>query len=301
PFGLDHSVTAGIISAKGRVIGSGPFDDFIQTDASINPGNSGGPLLNMQGQVIGINTAIVTSGQGIGFAIPSVMAKRVIAQLKTGKPLQRGWIGVTIQDVDEDTAKALDLDEARGALVSDVMEGEPADTAGIKTGDVILAVNRQDVADASELLKAIAAIQPGDTAELRIWRKGKTRTLKITLGRRDAERLANGMRPAPDEDSGAAAKAEAYGLTLQPVPEAMARELGIDKDLGLLVSNVEDGTPAMDAQIQPGDVILEVNQKPVADVEKFNDILNSEGKDKGVVLILLNRQGRNLFRSMALE
>lgn len=301
PFGLDHSVTAGIVSAKGRVIGSGPFDDFIQTDASINPGNSGGPLLNMSGEVIGINSAIVAAGQGIGFAIPSAMARRVIAQIKTGKPMERGWIGVTIQDVDEDTATALNMDEARGALVADVMEGEPADKAGMKTGDVILTVNGKDVADASELLRAIAAIKPGEQAELEVWRKGKVSTLTLTLGQRDAERLAEGIRPEPEEAPGAEARAEAYGLTLQPVPESMARELGINKGLGLLVSDVASGTPATKAEIQPGDVILEVNQKPVSNMEKFNAILGSEGKEKGVVLLLLNRQGRNIFRSMAVE
>ncbi|TVM15890.1 peptidase [Oceanidesulfovibrio indonesiensis] len=301
PFGLDHSVTAGIVSAKGRVIGSGPFDDFIQTDASINPGNSGGPLLNMAGEVIGINTAIVASGQGIGFAIPSSMAMRVIAQIKTGKPMERGWIGVTIQDVDEDMATALDMDEARGALVADVMEGEPADKAGMKSGDVILAVNGEEVADASGLLKAIAGIKPGEQAELEVWRKGKRINLTATLGQRDAERLAEGMQPESDDESAPDARAEAYGLTLQPVPEGMARELGIDKNLGLLVRDVASGTPAMNAEIQPGDVILEVNQKPVSDVEKFNAILGSEGKEKGVVLLLLNRQGRNLFRSMVVE
>ncbi|WP_167512373.1 DegQ family serine endoprotease [Oceanidesulfovibrio marinus] len=301
PFGLDHSVTAGIISAKGRVIGSGPFDDFIQTDASINPGNSGGPLLNMQGEVIGINSAIVASGQGIGFAIPSNMARRVIAQIRTGKPMQRGWIGVTIQDVDENTAKALDMDEASGALISSVMEGEPAANAGMKTGDVIKAVNGKEVADASELLKAIAALKPGEKAELTVWRKGDTLNLTVTLGQRDAERIAGGLDNNQPGDQTAPAEAEAYGLTLQPVPDQMASQLGIAKNLGLLVTDVQDATPAMNAEIQPGDVILEVNQKPISTVDKFNAILDSEGKDKGVVLLLLNRQGRNLFRSMVVE
>ncbi|HKK34230.1 MAG TPA: trypsin-like peptidase domain-containing protein, partial [Desulfomicrobiaceae bacterium] len=141
PFGLDHTVTAGIISAKGRTIGAGPYDNFLQTDASINPGNSGGPLLNLDGEVIGINTAIIATGQGIGFAIPSSMAKEVISQLKNYKKVRRGWIGVTIQDVDENTATALGLDAPKGALVSGVQPGDPADKGGVQTGDVIIAVD----------------------------------------------------------------------------------------------------------------------------------------------------------------
>ncbi len=142
PFGLDHTVTAGIVSAKGRTIGAGPYDNFIQTDAAINPGNSGGPLINLDGQVIGINTAIVASGQGIGFAIPSGLARQVIEQLKEYKSVKRGWLGVSIQDVDENSAKALGLEQARGALVSSVTEGDPAQKAGIKAGDVIVATTQ---------------------------------------------------------------------------------------------------------------------------------------------------------------
>ena len=180
PFGLDHTVTAGILSAKGRNIRSGPFDNFLQTDASINPGNSGGPLLNMAGQVVGINTAIIASGQGIGFAIPSNMAAKIINQIKSGKKISRGWIGVSIQDMDENTAKALGMKEPSGALVGSVMENEPAAKGGVQDGDVIIAVDKKDVEDAAALLRAIADKAPGSTAVLTVWRDGKNFDLKVT-------------------------------------------------------------------------------------------------------------------------
>ena len=182
PFGLDHTVTAGILSAKNRNIHAGPFDNFLQTDASINPGNSGGPLLNMAGQVIGINTAILASGQGLGFAIPSNMAAKIVDQIKSGKKISRGWIGVGIQDVEENTAKALGLKDAKGALVGNVMEGEPASKAGMKDGDIIVAVDSKPIDDAATLLRAIADKTPGSKTVITVWRDGKTTDLTVTLG-----------------------------------------------------------------------------------------------------------------------
>ena len=170
PFGLGHTVTAGILSAKGRNIQSGPFDNFLQTDASINPGNSGGPLINKDGQVIGINTAIIASGQGIGFAIPSNMASRIIEQLKANKRVSRGWIGVSIQDMDANTAKALGLKDERGALVGGVMPGQPADNAGMRAGDVIVKVGNVDITDTAQLLRTIADIAPGTKTPVVIMR-----------------------------------------------------------------------------------------------------------------------------------
>ncbi len=301
PFGLDHSVTVGIVSAKGRFIGSGPFDDYIQTDASINPGNSGGPLLNMDGEVIGVNTAIVATGQGIGFAIPSSMAQDVIDQLKADKKVTRGWIGVTIQDVNADMAKALDLNEPRGALVSAVLEDEPAARAGVKTGDVILSVNGRRVETANGLLRKIAALEPGDTARLTVWRKGREVKLSVTLGERDLSRMAansregGGQEPEPQEDGAA------LGMRLEPVTGDAAAELGMDVLQGVLVSAVEDGSPAANNDVRPGDVILEVNQQQIGAVDDFQEVLESDGRDKGVIMLLISRQGRNVFRTIPLE
>ncbi|MGE4298513.1 MAG: DegQ family serine endoprotease [Desulfovibrionaceae bacterium] len=298
PFGLDHTVTAGIISAKGRVIGSGPFDDFIQTDASINPGNSGGPLLNLDGEVIGINSAIIASGQGIGFAIPSTLAKSVIDQLRENKEVKRGWIGVTIQDVDDNMAKALGMDEPKGALISSVMPDQPADKAGVETGDVIVKVNGKDVATSADLLHNIAALAPGDKARLVLWRKGRTVTKSVVLGQRDAARIAQQHgAPGQGEESPQNA-ATVLGLTVRPVGQEEAQALGLDKPMGLLVSDVENGSPAEENDLRPGDVILQVNQKAVSNPAAFKDIVEKDGKEKGVVMLLIKRQGQNAFRTI---
>ncbi len=301
PFGLDHSVTAGIVSAKGRVLGSGPYDDFIQTDASINPGNSGGPLLNLEGEVIGINTAIVASGQGIGFAIPSRMARKVIAQIKEGETVQRGWLGVSIQDVDKDVATALDLPEARGALVVNVLQGEPADKAGLEAGDVILSIEGKPVEDTASLLRVVANFPPGAQVAIEIWRRGQQETLQATLGQRDTQRLAAQEEEETPQETEPAAKADAFGLVLTPVDENAARRMDLPEPQGLLVLDVEAGSLADDAELRPDDVILEVNQKPVNDVEAFEDILRRDARDKGVALLLLVRDGRNLFRSLRVQ
>ncbi len=299
PFGLENTVTLGIVSAKGRVLGEGPFDNFIQTDAAINPGNSGGPLLDLDGKVIGINTAIVPSGQGIGFAIPSNMAKTVIAQLREGKPVKRGWLGVAIQDIDDNTAKALGMQDTGGALVTGVMENQPAAKAGIQVGDVILAVNGQKVADSGALLRAIAALSPDDKAELSILRKGATQTATVTLGQRPAERQA---RPTPPEEEEGTARPQApsveLGMAVRPLTAQEARVLGLKERQGLLVVEVADGSEADQAGVQPGDVVLEVNQQPVTSPQDLRNILSEQGKKTGVLLLLLNRQGRNFFRTI---
>ncbi len=194
PYGLDNTVTAGIISAKHRIIGAGPFDNFLQTDASINPGNSGGPLLNMKGEVIGINTAINAAAENIGFAIPSTQAEKIINQLRTGKEVKRGWLGVTIQRVNENDAKALGLGAPTGALIASVGKGQPADKAGVKQGDVILEVNGSKVTDNNDLLRKIAGLKPNQKARLVLWRNGKRVTKTVTLGERGEKTMAT-MRP----------------------------------------------------------------------------------------------------------
>ena len=296
PFGLNHTVTAGIVSAKGRIIGSGPYDDFIQTDASINPGNSGGPLLNMDGQVVGINTLIIASGQGIGFAIPSNMAKNVINQLKTHKEVKRGWIGVEIQGVDKDLAKALDMDEPSGALVASVIPGDPADKAGIKAGDVIIEINGKSIDDTSDLLRKIAEVAPGEKAKVVVLRKGDKKNFTITLAQRDT---AHVTQRGPGKSG--SEKGVALGLTLRPVEKSEAPSLGLDKAAGLLVTRIEPDSPAAESDIRPRDVILEVNYQPVESIGQFKDIVKKDSKKKGVVLLLIKRQGQNLFRTINIK
>ncbi|MDD4952707.1 MAG: DegQ family serine endoprotease [Desulfovibrionaceae bacterium] len=297
PFGLGHTVTSGIISAKGRVIGAGPFDNFLQTDASINPGNSGGPLIDMNGRVIGINTAIVPGGEGIGFAIPSSMASKIIDQLKAGKKVQRGWLGVTIQNVDENAAKALGLKEPAGALVTSVIKNDPADKAGIKTSDVIIEVDGEPVADTGALLRSIAGMLPGHKTELTIWRDNKKIKLDVTLQERGDKAVAAADKAPESEES-----ADEIGLSLRPVTkDAEARALGLDKPRGLVVTGVKPDSVAGQEGVRPGDVILEVNQRPVAGVDQFRKIVDSDGKAKGAVMLLIKRQGRNIFITLPLE
>lgn len=293
PFGLDHTVTAGIISAKGRVIGAGPYDNFLQTDASINPGNSGGPLLNMEGKVIGINTAIVASGQGIGFAIPSNMAKDVISQLQKYKEVRRGWLGVTIQDVDENIAKALGMSESKGALVASVKSGDPAAKAGIQVGDVIISVNGDPVKGASDLTRTIGQMSPGQTIDMTVWREGKVKELQVTLGQRDLE-TAQREEPQKEADS------LLLGMQLKPVNEQEAEALGLESPVGLLVTGVQDNSAADQEGIYRGDVILKANGKVVDNVSEIKDIIK-QSKKKGVVMFLISRKGRNLFKTIPLE
>ncbi|MEG6502250.1 MULTISPECIES: DegQ family serine endoprotease [unclassified Desulfovibrio] len=294
PFGLDHTVTAGILSAKNRNIHAGPFDNFLQTDASINPGNSGGPLLNMQGQVVGINTAIIASGQGIGFAIPSNMAAKIIDQIKSGKKVTRGWIGVTIQDVEENTAKALGMKDAKGALVGSVMENEPAGKGGMKDGDIILAVDGKDIDDASALLRAIAEKNPGSKAVIKVWRDGKVLDLTVTLGERQSTSQASSGKSGPKQNEGL------LGIAVRPLNETERRDMKVDKNEGLLIVDVTPGKPAAEADLRPGDIILKANLKPVNTSEALSKIVNEEGAKRGAIMLQISRRGDVYFRTVPL-
>lgn len=295
PFGLDHTVTAGIISAKGRVIGAGPYDNFLQTDASINPGNSGGPLINLEGKVIGINTAIVASGQGIGFAIPSNMAKEVITQLKEYKVVKRGWLGVSIQDVDENTAKAIGLKEPKGALIANVFKGQPADKAGIKVGDVIIAVDGKPIEDSRDLTRMIGKFKPGTEVKITLWRNGVVKEVWVKLEERS--------KYIASIKSSYAEKSSDYilGMKLRSVTKEDVEKYNLSEEKGLIVLDVESGSPADEADIRPMDIILSANFKSVNSILDLEEVIEKDAKKKGAVLLLIKRRGQTLFRSISIK
>ena len=289
PFGLENTVTAGIVSAKGRVIGAGPYDNFIQTDASINPGNSGGPLINLKGEVVGINTAIFAGGQGIGFAIPINTAKELISQLKEKGKVTRGWLGVMIQKVTPELAKAFDLKDESGALVGDVTSGSPAEKAGIKPGDIIIEFNGKAIKEMSELPRLVAAVPLGKVVEVKVLRNGGPQVFKVQIQEMEEKQTA----------SGPSQMKEGLGLSLNEFTPELARRYGLDFEPGLLVMQVKDGSPADDAGIQTGDLIKEVNRKPVKDIKIFQGIMTNIKKG-GTVLFRLKRGGTSLFASLRL-
>lgn len=285
PFGLSNTVTSGIVSAKGRVIGAGPYDDFIQTDAPINPGNSGGPLFNMKGEVVGINTAIIPNGQGIGFAIPVNTAKSLVPQLEKGK-VTRGYLGVQIQNVTPELAASLGLGTAKGALVSDVVKDSPAEKGGIKRGDVVVSFNDKEIKDSHALPSVVASTPAGKEVPVRVIRDGKEMSLLVKI-----ENLQNdetSALPAEETSQGR------WGLQLRDMNAATARQMGIKKDYGALVVGVRPGSPAEDASVQKGDVIIEVNRKPVKTVEDMKNEI-TKAKDKDSLLLLVERNGGTFY------
>jgi serine protease Do len=288
PFGLEQTVTAGIVSAKGRVIGSGPYDNFIQTDASINPGNSGGPLINLQGEVVGINTAIVASGQGIGFAIPINMAKEIAPQLQKQGHVTRGLLGVSIQNVTPELAKSLGLKESKGALVSQVAPGGPADKAGIEQGDVIVSFDGRIVEDSKDLPRIVASTAVGKTVTVKLLRDGKEVERQAKVGEMEEENTTE-TEQSPIHPS--------LGVTVQNMTPQIARELGLKKSTGVVVTGVEPGSPAAEASIQPGDVIQAVNRKPVKNVEDFVKIVEN-ARGSGSLLLLVQRGQNTVFAAV---
>lgn len=288
PLGLDHSVTAGILSAKGRNIQSGNYDDFLQTDASINPGNSGGPLLNLEGKVIGINTAIANRAQGIGFAIPSSLAKKIISDLKQHKKVSRGWLGVIIQNVDETTAKALGLSEAKGVLIGDVREGEPASKAGIKPGDVIIAIDGKDIETTDQLMRHIALVTPGTKTHITALRNGKKMEFTVTVSERDKSLVAEG-----DDTSQGQSAATPLGLTVKALTKEEVDKLNLRQG-GVIVTNVQGESIARKAGIRPQDIILSVNQKAVTSAKDLQDEVTKTTKKKGALLLHVAR-GNSIF------
>ncbi|MEZ5935758.1 MAG: DegQ family serine endoprotease [Alphaproteobacteria bacterium] len=289
PFGLGGTVTAGIVSALGRDIDAGPYVDFIQTDAAINRGNSGGPLFDVNGEVIGINSVILSpsgGSVGVGFAIPSNLVKTIVAQLKDTGTVERGWLGVTIQSITPDIADAMSLDEAKGALVANVAPGSPSDGV-LKQGDVIESFNGQVVATSQALPKLVAAAPVGERAEIGILRGGRSETVEVEIGQLpSAQMAALGGEPAAPEQS--------FGLALAPLTPEMRQSLGLDQlAQGVAVTDVDPSGPAADAGIRPGDVIEQVGSKPVRTPQEVQAAIASLPNDSA--LFLINRHGNSLF------
>jgi len=264
PFGLEQTVTAGIISAKGRVIGSGPYDNFLQTDASINPGNSGGPLIDMNGQVVGINTAIIASGQGIGFAIPINLAKGVIDQLKTKGSVTRGWLGVVIQDLTDEMAEYAGSPERKGAMVMEVMPGQPAEAAGMQPKDIIIEVNGQPVSNSHDLTALVANLAVGEKAKVTVLRNGKKQTLTIEVAKRpeDTKQLASGGDAAP-------APADELGIRVTNLTPELAKRLNSNQKEGVVIDDLDPDGKGAAAGLQAGDIIKEINHTPIKNTKDY--------------------------------
>jgi serine protease Do len=290
PFGLGQTVTVGIVSAKERVIGSGPYDDFIQTDASINPGNSGGPLINAKDEVIGINTAIVAGGQGIGFAIPVNMAKAVITQLKEKGKVTRGWLGVVVQSITPDLAKSFGLKEEAGALVSDVVKGSPADKAGFKNGDIITEFDGNKIREMNELPRLVAATPVGKKVTVVIVRNGKKLEKTVTIEM--MKESAGGGETVVSKDK--------LGFNVSAITPSLAAQLGITDTKGVAVTEVKPGSAAEDAGIAPGDVVKEVNGTAVSGVSDFQRAVSSLKKGD-VVRLLLQRGDTTLYVALTID
>jgi serine protease Do len=289
PFGLEHTVTAGIVSAVGRSdVGIAQYEDFIQTDAAINPGNSGGPLVNLRGQVIGINTAIKSGSGGflgVGFAIPIDMAKKIVDQLEKQGRVSRGWLGVAIQDLTPDLAARFGLESGEGALVGDVLEGGPAEAAGIRPGDVVTAWNGRPVASRRALQEAVADTRPGSEVKIELVRDGKRieLTVKVAEMPEDAAlRAAEGRRSAPRRER--PREAERVGITVRALTRAMARELDLPQDArGVIVSSVDGGSPAAAAGLRAGDLIEEVDRRPTPDLDAFDRAMREASLAEGIL------------------
>ena len=278
PFGLDNSVTAGIVSAKGRVIGSGPYDDFIQTDASINPGNSGGPLLNMKGEVVGINTMIIAGGQGIGFAIPIDLAADIVKQLKNNGEVVRGWLGVSIQDLKGDLAEYYGAKGQTGVLVAAVTPGDPADKAGIQAQDIITEVNGKKMTSSRDLTSLVASLGVGDRTEVKVLRGGKAKSLVVKIGKRPLTLAAAGDSQQKNEGE--------YGLQVSELTPEMAERYNLDNANGIVVVGVQAGGKADVAGVKAGDLILEVNHGSVESVNQFKRLLDQNKKGDGIKLLV---------------
>jgi serine protease Do len=287
PFGLSQTVTAGIISAEGRAdIGINDYEDFIQTDAAINPGNSGGPLVNIDGRVIGINTAIFSrSGgyQGIGFAIPINMAKSVMESLLTEGKVIRGWLGVMIQSVTPEIARGFGLEEATGTLVGDVLKGGPAEKSGLERGDVIISFDGQPIDGPTNLKNVVAATEVGKEVAVVVIRNGEEKTITVKIGEQPTDMQASVATPSE--------AVEKYGMSVQELTPEIAEEFGFEDDQGVVIASVEPGSPAAEAGIRRGDLLKEINRQSIGSLADYNDAMASVGDDESFLALI--RRGEN--------
>ncbi len=281
PFGLGNTVTAGIVSADGRVLGMGSYDDFIQTDAPINPGNSGGPLFNLDGEVVGVNTAIIFRGQGIGFAIPINLAKSIVEQLKQSGSVIRGWLGVLIQQITPEIAEGLEIKGVKGVLVADVTPDSPAEKAGIVRGDIIVDFNGKEVDEVTELTTMVAGMVPGSQVNVKLIRDGEEKDVNVKLG------------TLPGTIAGTNGKdvKEDIGITAKEITPRIASRLKLDDDKGVVIINVERGSIAAEAGLRPGDVILEIGRSPINNLKDYRAAI--QNIDKGKSTLFLVKRGEN--------
>lgn len=290
PFGLDQTVTVGVISAVGRSdVGITTYEDFIQTDASINPGNSGGPLVNINGEVIGINTAIVATGQGIGFSIPINMAREIKDRLIAQGKVVRGWLGVGIQELTEELAAQFGVKPEDGVLVGNVMQDSPAERGGMKTGDILQEFNGTRISNVRQLQREVAQTSVGSPAQVRVLREKKPLMLSIVLGEQPTDLAATSEPAAPPSEA-----AERFGLTVQDLTPELRDQLRLKDPDGVVVSGVEEGGPAARAGIRPGDVITEANREPVRSTHDFARILGQMRRGQNL-LLLVRRDGGSRF------
>jgi serine protease Do len=283
PFGLGSTVTAGIVSAKGRVIGAGPYDNFIQTDASINPGNSGGPLFNLNGEVIGVNTAIVSQSGGnvgIGFAIPINMAKSVMPQLKERGKVIRGWLGVSIQEVTQEIKEQFGLKTEEGALIGEVTKDSPAYKGGMKRGDVIISFDGKKVKAMSTLPAMVAETPVGKEVEILIIRKGKEKRLRITIGELEEDTRVAATIPKIEES---------FGLSVQELTPEIAESLSLKGEKGVVISGIKKDSPASDAGLQRGDLIQEIEHEPVENLSDYKRIMKESSLKKQILIVIKHR------------
>jgi len=296
PYGLSHTVTMGVLSAKGRPVPSGDtgqeYENFLQTDAAINPGNSGGPLLNLNGEVIGINTAILPYAQGVGFAIPINMAKSILDQLVTQGRVVRAWLGVYIQNLSPEIGKQFGYDGTKGALVADVLENSPAAKAGLQRGDIVLSVNGKEIADTKDLQNMIRSLKPGDQASIEVWRNGAKKTIEAKLEELKDESVLSSVVPSPQSID--------LGMEINEITPEIAQQFNLTDTVGLIVVSVVPGGPADNAGIKTGDVILEFNRNKVTTFSELNAALQKV-KPGDTAVLLTSRGGRTFFVPIKVE
>ncbi|MCP3101296.1 trypsin-like peptidase domain-containing protein [Myxococcus sp. K15C18031901] len=296
PFGLASSVSLGIVSARARDIGAGPYDEFLQTDAAINPGNSGGPLFNMRGEVVGINTAIVGGGTGIGFAVPSNLVKALVPQLEKEGSVTRAWLGVGIQDLTRDLAGALKLPVTEGAILTQINPNSPASKAGLKADDVVTAIDGQPVTSGGQFTRTVALKRPGSVSTLTVFREGKKQDVKVTLGTRpDLEGVTN-KKPQGEEEQQESSRR--VGVSLKTLDARTAQQAGFNDRQGALVTDVMPGSPADRAQLEAGMVVVEANRKPVKSAQDLAEAIRSASSGSTLLLRVATPGGARYLRAL---